>query len=578
MATGSHLAVNLQELEILKRDMPQPMPAGVQRSTSLDSMPPPAQPAPIANNTAESLQQQQQQQQQQQPQSMTGMPNVHNSLSSPPQACPVQRSRSLPLLDANQEIPAEILAQLAERDSESMIVSDLGRHPLQQQQQQPQEPQEQQQPVPQQQSNNINESISISDSISTRNSVSISNVVTSSVNNFPFTEYASQPQYRLLTPSQLQQATQLHESAQPLNLSQTADVRQILSQSFPPQHLQRTANFASRQVPMGRDHHLPQGFEWSAIPQAARYGIRPSDQRLGFPPGMLPPGIGQMPPAFNPTFPARGIDSYGAGPTGEGIRYSLPSAMNPNLQKPHMPLSVFAPRHTFIKEEGRQSPKDVSRVLNVPLDPSDNNNDKSSPNIQAMSDGAGTSLAEKNMMPLSVSVSVAFSEPSQDSPSFSQQSNSPALCKPAADQTLSMINYHEDHLLSDSGLMSNSPVPSTLDENFLNTNMIMTNSSSRLSDATNLTGLDSNPPSVKMEGFDLFEGSGDVDEQAYIPDSISPQSLNMEDSNQGLPQGMQGGHRPLSQAGMSPAHQRGKTHLILLHNKSRAIMTIRKVY
>ncbi|XP_041468252.1 transcription factor castor-like isoform X2 [Lytechinus variegatus] len=553
MATGSHLAVNLQELEMLKREMPQQIPAGVQRSTSLDSMPPPAQPAPVANNT-DRLQQQPQQ-------SLAGIPELHNSLSSPPQACPVQRSRSLPLLDASQEIPAEILAQLTERENEQMVVTDVGQHALQRQQQQQQQDAQEPQPAPQQPLQQHNLNSRISDSTSTCNSISISNIVSNSsnVNNVPFSDYMQASQYRLLTQSQLQQATHLQENSQPLNLSQTAEVRQILSQGLP-SHIPRVANFGGRHVQVGRDD-LP--LDWSNFQQAARYGIRPSEPRLGFPPAMLPPAIGQMPPTFNPAFSGRGIDSYGVGASAEGIRYSVPSAMNPNLQKPHMPLSVFARQHAFIKEEvGRQSPKDATRLLHVPMDHVENNNDKSSPNIQAMSDGSTSNIAEKNMMPLSVSVSVAFSEPSQDSPSFSQQSNSPALLKPAADQTLSMINYHEDHLLSDTGLMSNSPVPSSLDENFLNSNMIIsTNSAARLSDATNLTGLDSNPPSVKMEGFDLFEGSGDVDEQNYITDSISPQSLSMEDSNQGLPHGIQQSHgnpRPLSQSSMSAAHARGK--------------------
>ncbi|XP_072171460.1 uncharacterized protein [Diadema setosum] len=554
MATGSHLAVNLQELEMLKREIPHQMPAGVQRSTSLDSMPPPAQPAPVANNTANNDRLQQQQQQQQ---SMVGMADMHNSLSSPPQACPVQRSRSLPLLDANQDIPPEILAQLTERDNDQIMVASVGQHSMQQQQQEPQE-----QPPPQQQQQQQHNNIS--NSISSVNSISISNVVsnTSSINNFPYTEYASSTQHRLLTQPQLQQATPLSDSAQPLNLSQTAEVRQILSQSFGPQHIQRATNFAGRQVPVPRDY-LTQGFDWTNIPQA-RYAIRPTEPRLGFP-SMLSHGIGQMPPGFNTAnFGGRAIDTYGVGATAEGVRYSMPGAMNSNLQKHHVPLSMLAQRHAFIKEEGgRQSPKDISRVLNVPMDQADNNNDKSSPNIQALSNSTGSSIAEKNMMPLSVSVSVAFSEPSQDSPSFSQQSNSPALCKPAADQTLSMINYHEDHLLSDSGLMSNSPVPSTLDESFLNSTMIINSTSgARLGDAANLTGLDSNPPSVKMEGFDLFEGSGDVDEQNYITDSISPQSLSMDaaDSNHGLPNAIQAGQgnpRPLAHAGVSPAHQRG---------------------
>ncbi|XP_071963554.1 uncharacterized protein [Antedon mediterranea] len=157
----------------------------------------------------------------------------------------------------------------------------------------------------------------------------------------------------------------------------------------------------------------------------------------------------------------------------------------------------------------------------------ENNNDKSSPNIQSIVDTAQgpVNMTTKTISPLSVNVSLSLADVSQDSPSLTRQS--PALrYRPPGDQMLSAINCNEE-LLQDGGLMPEAQVPVSLEDSLLQSGMVITTTGGRLNDNTNLT-LDSNPASVNSSAFDIFENSGDVEDQNYIADALSPQSLSME--------------------------------------------------
>ena len=438
----------------------QAVPAAVHRSSSLDSMQNPVCTLPGNNEML--------------PTTMSSSPNTNNSLSPPCQ--PVQRSRSLPLLDSSQGIPPELLADLA--------ASERSNFPG-------------------------NNSVGIEDGLAT-----------SQANN----QGAQFLQRDFLGQQQMSGFSQ-----QPLNLSQSSDVKQFLS---PFQQPMVPRINMTRQV----RNLLPHLGEWGGYQAGGRLQLRGSESAVAGLSTVAPYGMAQG-QLFNPSVAniySKVMDKALGFPISETFTYgreNLPfqsgqSSMNVNPLR-HQGIHLFDGKPS--KEAERQLNKDGrGNMVQAHQHHHENNNDKTSPNMQALSDSVGGHLGDKSMMPLSVSVSVAFSEPSQDSPaSLSRHSNSPAMpYRTSADQMLSMINYNDDQLLQEHGLITDNSVTGTLDDNFLSGSMgIGPPGSNRLTDSSNLTGMDSSPPSVNNETFDLFDGGGDVDDANYMTDSLSPQPL-----------------------------------------------------
>ncbi|XP_038072784.1 uncharacterized protein LOC119741156 isoform X2 [Patiria miniata] len=450
-------------MSLVKNEV-QAAPAAVQRSSSLDSMQNPVSILPVPGN-AEML-----------PTTMSSTPNANNSLSPPCQ--PVQRSRSLPLLDSSQGIPPELLADLTASDRGSL----LG-----------------------------NNSVGMEDGLST-----------SQTNN----QAGQFLQRDYLNPTQFPGLAQ-----QPLNLSQSADIKQFLGTFQQP--MVPRPNMMSRPV----RNFIPHLGDWGGYSAGGRLQLRGAETTMAGLSTIGPSGLSQSQTIFNPSVAniySKVVDKALGFPIGDTLNYGRENVHFPSGQPP-MNVNPLRQQVVF---EGKPS-KDGDRQLHMPKDGrgnlvqahqhhNENNNDKTSPNIQALSDSVGGHMGDKSMLPLSVSVSVAFTEPSQDSPaSMSRHSNSPAMpYRTSADQMLSMINYNDDQLLQEHGLISDNSVTGTLDDNFLSGSIgIGHPSGSRLTDSSNLTGMDSSPPSVNNETFDLFDGGGDVDEASYMNDSLSPQDL-----------------------------------------------------
>ncbi|PIK60153.1 hypothetical protein BSL78_02872 [Apostichopus japonicus] len=136
-----------------------------------------------------------------------------------------------------------------------------------------------------------------------------------------------------------------------------------------------------------------------------------------------------------------------------------------------------------------------------------NNILKSSSSVQqAFSDAVSITAGDKYPLPGNLAMSMA--DISHGSPlTVGQKSSSPALrLKSMPDHMLSMINYSDEQLLSESGhLMSNSPV--MMDESFL-TSAMNSGAISRLHEAPNLPAVDNQSPTVNNEpAFDLLGGS-----------------------------------------------------------------------
>ncbi len=185
----------------------QAVPAAVQRSSSLDSM---QNPVTVLQGNNEML-----------PTTLSTSSNVSNSLSPPCQ--PVQRSRSLPLLDSSQEIPPELLADLTSPERGNL----LG-----------------------------NNSVGIGEGLSTSQA-------SHQGGQFLQRDYLHVSQQHLTALPQ-----------QPLNLSQSADVKQFLS----PFHQPRLN--MSRQV----RNLLPHLGDWNSYQTTGRLPLRGSDAAMaGFP-------------------------------------------------------------------------------------------------------------------------------------------------------------------------------------------------------------------------------------------------------------------------------------------------------
>ena len=438
----------------------QTVPAAVQRSSSLDSM---QNPVTVLPGNNEML-----------PTTLSTPSNVSNSLSPPCQ--PVQRSRSLPLLDSSQEIPPELLADLTSADRGNL----LG-----------------------------NNSVGIGEGLSTSQA-------SHQGGHFLQRDYLHVSQQHLTALPQ-----------QPLNLSQSADVKQFLSP------FQQPRLNMSRQV----RNLLPHLGDWNNYQTTGRLPLRGSDPAIAGFPAVAQHAMAGGQTLFNPSVAniySKVMDKALGFPISESFTFGRD---NLPFQSGQSSMNMIPLRqqgtHMFdgkpAKEGERQLTKDIrGNLVLAHQHHNENNNDKTSPNMQTMSDGVGGHLVDKSMLPLSVSVSVAFSEPSQDSPaSLSRHSNSPAMpYRTSADQMLSMINYNDDQLLQEHGLITDNSVTGTLDDNFLSGSMgIGHPGGTRLTDSSNLTGMDSSPPSVNNEAFDLFDGGGDVDEANYMTDSLSPQPL-----------------------------------------------------
>ena len=550
--TSIAMDVNLGKQEV------SGMPAAVQRSSSLDSMPPP-------------MQQQHQQQQQ-----VLASPEVssHMHIPIPIPTCThmslmtssytpaaVQRSRSLPLLDSAQALPPELLQEITEqhgtgvgndggsdgmggmdqndgRNQGMQLHRDYHVHDGGGMQQQhnsgmghngmgnqvpqspgignhgvvPQSPGIQGGVVPQSpgiQGGVVPQSPGIQGGVVPQSPGIQGGVVPQS----PGIQGGCVPQSPgignqggVVPQSPGIQSPCIQSPCEPLNLSQQSDGSGGKQMFFPPSGpgVVGRPNFTNRgQI---RHAYMPPISEYY---QSTRFPFRPTMEQVpvsyGFP--QVTTNL-----AMSNSYIGK-IDGYGF-LSGENTAQLINVQQGGAFLRP--------PPHMFITRplKDHEQLKDIQRPLGIPIDQHDNNNDKTSPNMQAMSDNSH--LSDRGLLPLSVNVSTAFVDPSQEnSPaSLSRQSNSPASrFKVASDQMLSMLsNYNDEQLLQDGGLMT--------DDNFLMP------SGPRIPDNPNsLPGMDSNPASVNNEPFDLFEsGTGDVDDgQNYMTDSLSPpQSLSVD--------------------------------------------------
>ena len=468
------------------------MPAAVQRSSSLDSMQPPMVPPasnafPIPVPTCTHI----------------NTNSMSTSMSYTPAA--VQRSRSLPLLDSAPAIPPEILAEITERTSG------------------PSDENTSDGLMDQNDANNQGGVDMIPRDYVQENQNSAGMATQNNMGpngGMGNTGQGVVPQSPGINPTGVVQSPGIQSPGipspgmQPLNLSQsgTDGSKQLMNQAFFPPSGPGVVH--SRPVRQTRNY-MPPISEFNY--QTTRFPFRPTDPAVpisyGFPQstanlGMPNTHMGKIEGAY-------GLFSADNAPQLINVSQGMGGSF---LRPPQM----FITRP--VKDVPEQHQKNVHRPLGPGEQQHDNNNDKTSPNIQAMSEQVpGHLIVDKSMLPLSVNVSAALMDPSQEnSPaSLSRQSNSPALLRfkaLASDQMLSMLNYNDEQLLQDGGGLIN-------DENFL------IPAGQRLPDPANLPGMDSNPASVNNETFDLFESNpGDVDDTPnYMADSLSPpQPLNVD--------------------------------------------------
>ena len=489
-------------------EVPTGMPAAVQRSSSLDSMQPPMIP-PVTTNF---------------PIPVPTCTQITNSLSNYTPAA-VQRSRSLPLLDTAPELPPEILAEITERtagtgnenasDSLTMDQNNAGRQGVGMMQRDYAVQDDQN-------SAGMTPNTGMGPNGGMGNAGA--GVVPQSPGLVPQSPgmVPQSPGMVPQSPGMVPQSPTINNQGvvqspgiqspgipspgmQPLNLSQSASDgnKQLLHvhQAFFPPSGPGVVGRPSRQA----RNYMPPISEISY--QTTRFPFRPTDPPIsyGFPP-QTTSNLG-LPNATH----AGKIEGYGF-LSGE----NAPQLINVSQG---MGGSFLRPPQMFITRPIKETDQKVAQRslgVPVPVDQNDNNNDKSSPNMQVISENVSGHLSvDKGMLPLSVNVSTAFSDQHQEnSPaSLSRQSNSPALLRfkaLASDQMLSMLNYNEEQLLQEGGLIT--------DDNFL------IPPGQRLQEAPNLPGMDSNPASVNNEPFDLFESNpGEVDDTPnYMADSLSP--------------------------------------------------------
>ncbi|KAJ8046041.1 Transcriptional-regulating factor 1 [Holothuria leucospilota] len=509
---------SMDELNTVKREASQ-VCAAVQRSTSLDSMPPPSNMSTLQflnNGSSSSNNNSSTSAKADESSNNTLLPvmvNVNNSMPPGSQPCPVQRSRSLPLLDQSPLDTDDILAELANRANTGNNVSTVGDgiDPL------------------------SVETMAQQDGSLNGADDSGSNQDLNSVGSIPHQDYSTGPSTPTTPhhiPDQSKMSIHLnhqdlsppphsgHMPLQPLNLSQNIDSK-LFSQSLPPNLFATLRpNQGSRDY-LSQQQALPSN--WSSGIPDSRFTFRNTEPFATYP-GLSLAGLnqgrnspfttsysllrdGDKPPQFPP-------DVYNSIGIPQGLHFSR--SLMQLQQAPFVRGQIPRDIEPTLEETVRV----VSSIAGEPVE--NNNILKSTANVQqAFNEAVSNSLADKYT--LSGNLSMSMPETSQGSPvTVGQKSNSPALrLKPMSDHMLSMINtYSEEQLLSESGnLMSNSPV--MMDESFL-TSAMNSGAMSRLQEAPNLPQVDNHSPSVNNEPFNLLDGSGDVEDTNFMPHGISP--------------------------------------------------------
>lgn len=513
----------LDELNSAKREV---CAAVVQRSTSLDSMPPPSNMSTLQflNNGSSSSAKND---------DRTPTPHlpappmvpVNNSMPPGPQPCPVQRSRSLPLLDQSPLDTDDILAELADRSNAGGNVSSvgdgmdqLGVDPMGQQE----------------------GSLNGADD-------SGSNQDLNSVGSLQHHDYSTGPSTPT-TPHHITDHTgQMHValnhqelsppphsgqmSQQPLNLSQNVDSK-FFSQSFPPNHLVNLRPNQGREF-LTQQQGLPANWP-SALPDA-RFQFRNADPFASYA-GLSLTGLNQ---GRNSPFASysliRDSEKPAQFPADVYSSIGLPQGLHFSRSLMQLQQTPFVRNSQLVRDVEPSLDETVRVVSSIAGESVENNNIlKSSSSVQqAFSDAVSITAGDKYPLPGNLAMSMA--DISHGSPlTVGQKSSSPALrLKSMPDHMLSMINYSDEQLLSESGhLMSNSPV--MMDESFL-TSAMNSGAISRLHEAPNLPAVDNQSPTVNNEpAFDLLGGSGDVEDANFMSQGMSPQPppLGMEQSGE----------------------------------------------